>query len=1611
MKSWFCFILILISITTFAQNGNFRTIASGDWDDPATWEQDVDMNGIWGEPGDENPSLSSPNNDSGTITIGNGHTVTIDADITIDETTILGGGNLIVATGFALTLNEDFATSPLVVSSGATLTVNGTLDATGLIISVMQVNGTGNVISTGVISAPDDPLVIEFNGTSTYTHDHPTGGAVPNALWALTSTCLITGMDVVGSPAPPTNLDQAFGNFTWNCPGQTANATFNFGGQLTTVNGSLTFVTSANRPIRFARASTGYTLNIGQNFSNQGVPIILTDAVTTATVVNVGGDYSQTGGSLTFRASTPSTVALEVRGDFNKTTGAFAGGTGTGSSSLVFDGATSIDDPQLVDIAGTAPATLNYIIRDNSHIQLGSTSSLTGAGTLTVASGSSIAVTSNAAAGALQLGNTAGSILTTGVRTYESGATIVYAGSAVAIGTGHPTDAGISTLIRSNVALVANTTITGDLILNGGNLSVSSFTLTLAGAFTRNSNSLVFNGSPTYSSLVINGSGAFGTLSTSAVTLNNFTVNRSSGSVTLGNNLTTVGTFTQTNGNLILNGNTLRISGAFARTGGFIQGSNTSSVIIDGTGAVPVGGMGIAGGALNTLTLDRAGVTLLSSSAFTVTNLNLLEGSLNNTGTITMASGGAVITRDIGSLSNAVSAASSYDVLYQNSGVDPQSTGPELPTTATGLRHLTIDATGGNILLSAPVTVNGTLTFTNGIFNSNAQALVINGNVVSNNTSTLTASAITFSGTTVMTGGTQIILGPTTITGTVTPNVSNAYAGSLDVSGTLNAGSGSTTFQGANTITLSGSGSASFNNFIISSSGSVTAPTGTINVSGNFTMNGGGAFAHNNGTVNFNGSNSSVNGTGIVFGSILISGTLNGPTNLSLVGNFTDNGTFNRGTGTVNFTGTDTQIIGGSAVTNFNNINITNTAGPPSVQITTNKNLRGVLTLAAGTNFDPDGVSGATVFTLVSTGDSPTSDAAIAQLPATAVIDGAITVQRYMSIEGANSGRIYRFISSPIANAPVTQLLDNIPISGTFTGANHTGNQSMFAYDERSINTDVNGDGVINLHDGYFDFPNTTATETMENGRGYSIFIRANESPISGAGSARWDIRGAVNRDEVIFNSFTFYTPSSNSASDGWNLVGNPYPSTIDWDAATGWTRTGLDNALYMRDNGRLTPAYATYINGSSVNGGSRYIPIGQAFQVRTNNASVNFRATEAVKVAGTQSTFFREEKYEALRITLLQGADRDETLIRFTDKATNNFDSQWDAYKFRNDQLNVFTKVAGTLDELAINVVSLRDCGEAFEISVEDVKEGTYDLGFSELETLPADLKVYLFDAFTGTTVNVREKNYYTFEVTKDSVSFGSKRFEIRFTTRAIPVIEASLVKDCVSENIQVVLQNSEPDTKYRLSRNGHALTEWAPGGENLQLQVSTATLNEGDNVITVQAAPGSCRRSFADLPLKVFKLSPVKVTFDSLTNTLASSYAEGNQWFMNGEKIDGATGQVLQATVPGVYEVRVTSPNACVISGSFDLLTLDVENDFTGVSVYPNPVSNELNIEVADKGGEPTVDMIGTTGKRISAIALQKTHQGWSGTVNMTDYPAGLYMIKISQGKKFSTHKVLKK
>lgn len=486
-------------------------------------------------------------------------------------------------------------------------------------------------------------------------------------------------------------------------------------------------------------------------------------------------------------------------------------------------------------------------------------------------------------------------------------------------------------------------------------------------------------------------------------------------------------------------------------------------------------------------------------------------------------------------------------------------------------------------------------------------------------------------------------------------------------------------------------------------------------------------------------------------------------------------GSFLHNNGTVQFSGKTTQSIIGSVENTFNDISITNITANPGVTIESNQNLVGVLTLADNSILDADGSSNSSILKLLSSGDSPTQDASIAVLPSGAHVTGNVTVERFMTKEGANNNRIYRYISSPVQHAAVSDFQNEIPVTGLFTGASTcTGcasTPSMFVYDE-SVITDIDASGTADLHDGYIDFPSVANSETFQPGKGYAVYVRGNI-----LSSTLWDVRGPVNTGNVTSLSLPVtYTSSGDILNDGWNLVGNPLPSTIDWNASTGWTKTNVDATIYVADNGNTTLQFATWNGTTGTNGGSRFIALGQGFWIKTNGSSPVLSTNENTKASGTQTTFFREGSIDnLLRITMTKGPIRDEAVVHFRKDATAAFDIEADAWKLKNELFNL-SSLSSSNEKLAINSWSELTCDTSIKLSVTEAAVGSYSLLFTNLDSFTDGSQLMLNDKFTSTSIAILENTEYLFTVTTDPYSLGIDRFILQVSKETAPIVIEAL-------------------------------------------------------------------------------------------------------------------------------------------------------------------------------------------------------------------------------------------
>lgn len=185
----------------------------------------------------------------------------------------------------------------------------------------------------------------------------------------------------------------------------------------------------------------------------------------------------------------------------------------------------------------------------------------------------------------------------------------------------------------------------------------------------------------------------------------------------------------------------------------------------------------------------------------------------------------------------------------------------------------------------------------------------------------------------------------------------------------------------------------------------------------------------------------------------------------------------------------------------------------------------------------------------------------------------------------------------------------------------------------------------------------------------------------------------------------------------GFNLVGNPYPSYIDWEAE-GWTRDNLQlQTIWIYDDD--VNNYITYtLGGVATNGGSQYIAPCQAFFVKAASDG-NIVMTNDIRTKSKSS--FRKDNDENIfkvRVNGASGQDEIAVVIGDNDDVFKMFSLNESAPSlYINKGVGSYSVVYVDDEEsLPLNfeggfaeyTISLSECGDSFDaIILEDKLTG----------------------------------------------------------------------------------------------------------------------------------------------------------------------------------------------------------------------------------------------------------------------------------------------------------------
>ncbi|WP_164891023.1 T9SS type A sorting domain-containing protein [Botryobacter ruber] len=437
---------------------------------------------------------------------------------------------------------------------------------------------------------------------------------------------------------------------------------------------------------------------------------------------------------------------------------------------------------------------------------------------------------------------------------------------------------------------------------------------------------------------------------------------------------------------------------------------------------------------------------------------------------------------------------------------------------------------------------------------------------------------------------------------------------------------------------------------------------------------------------------------------------------LELTGDLINNGTLNANE-TVIFHGTG--AIGGASLSSFQKLTVANLA---TLTLNSPVSVAGTLTLNGDLHSDGK-------LTLLSDGTGTAS--VVGDNNIIGDVTGNVTVERYIN-PSINNGLGYRHYASPVSGATVAGLATTgfTPVvNPVYNTAVNTAAlnpfPNVFGYNEGRLT----GTGYTSNFDyGWFS-PETTA-DVLEVGRGYTVNIAASE---------KVSFTGTLNNKKVEV------TLSKGTAEEsGWHLLGNPYASSIEWDALYEAQpdmlggepgEKAVEAAIYVsRSTGEYEGGYISNVNDIG-NREALTIAAMQGFFVRATANNVKFTFTNAARSSNSAS-FFRvtADQRPQLQLNLKDSKGMaDEAYVYFQQGATTAVNGRFDAYK-----LQTYSESRPTLfanlgkDAMAIKGLPLNNAAQSLPLEFYVPKAGSYTFSVAKLVNFPAGAQVHLYDKVT---------------------------------------------------------------------------------------------------------------------------------------------------------------------------------------------------------------------------------------------------------------------------------------
>ncbi len=231
------------------------------------------------------------------------------------------------------------------------------------------------------------------------------------------------------------------------------------------------------------------------------------------------------------------------------------------------------------------------------------------------------------------------------------------------------------------------------------------------------------------------------------------------------------------------------------------------------------------------------------------------------------------------------------------------------------------------------------------------------------------------------------------------------------------------------------------------------------------------------------------------------------------------------------------------------------------------------------------------------------------------------------------------------------------------------------------------------------------------------------------------------------------------------------------------------------------------------------------------------------------------------------------------------------------------------------------------------------------------------------------------------------------------LPKIKLSTSRSILCDGDQTDLKYTGANT-YQINRNSNNIIAM---GLTTSPYLIIPPLNSSFYSVVGTDLNG-CKDTSNSLIIKVNGLpSPPFIT--RINKALKSSYSKGNQWYLNGIKIDSAVNPYFYPQQDGLYSVKYIDSNSCEnISSNYNvnytsIVSIAAQNSYV---FYPNPTSNNITIETSNESIY-NIELFNSFGQ----LVLKET--GYQNKIiNLENYSNGNYTMRLSSNNSILHFKI---